>query len=131
MKNFLLIALLFVICSPARAQYDVVPLPQSVQIQDGEPFVLREEVRIVAQEGLQREAVFLRDYLLETIGKELSIVSKPQKGMRAISLSVSSKMDQKEGYTLTVDKDRISIVGGSAAGVFYGIQTLRKSLAVS
>lgn len=128
MKNFLLIALLFVICSPARAQYDVVPLPQSVQIQDGEPFVLREEVRIVAQEGLQREAVFLRDYLLETIGKELSIVSKPQKGMRAISLSVSSKMDQKEGYTLTVDKDRISIVGGSAAGVFYGIQTLRKSL---
>ena len=36
MKNFLLIALLFVICSPARAQYDVVPLPQSVQIQDGE-----------------------------------------------------------------------------------------------
>ncbi len=111
-----------------NADYQVVPLPQRIQLQDGEPFVLREDVRIVAQEGLLREAAFLKDYLFETVGKEFPVVTKLQKGERGISLSVSSKVTQREGYILIVDKKHISIEGGSAAGVFYGIQTLRKSL---
>ena len=35
-----------------------------------------------------------------------------------------------EGYTLTVDKKGIRIVGGSPAGVYYGLMTLDQLLAV-
>ena len=112
----------------SAADYQVVPLPQSVQLQKGEPFVFQSDVRIVAQEGLQREAVFLKEYLFEMTGETLPIVSKQRAGERYVSLTVSPKIHQAEGYVLTVDKGYVRIEGGSAAGVFYGIQTLRKSL---
>lgn len=130
MRNWVVLLLMSCvsIAVAENTDYQVVPLPQSVQLQKGEPFAFQEDVRIVAQEGLQREAAFLKEYLFEMIGKELSVVSKPRKGERNISLSVSSRISQVEGYVLTVDKEHISIEGGSAAGVFYGIQTLRKSL---
>lgn len=116
------------IAKAGNMDYQVVPLPQSVQLQEGEPFVFQGNVSIVAPEELRREADFLRTYLAEVIGKEVPVVSKQRKGERPISLSVSSKVGQTEGYVLTIDKKHISIEGGSAAGVFYGIQTLRKSL---
>lgn len=109
--------------------YQVVPLPQHVELQEGAPFVFDGDVRIVAQDGLQREAQFLKEYIAELTGKSLSVVSGQRKGERFISLSVSSEVGEPEGYVLTVDKGHISVEGGSVAGVFYGIQTLRKSLA--
>jgi hexosaminidase len=42
-----------------------------------------------------------------------------------ISTTVSSGL-HPEGYALSIGADRISIVGGSPAGVFYGRQTLRQ-----
>ena len=38
--------------------YDVVPLPQSIQQQKGEPFQLNDRVQILVGEGLQGEATF-------------------------------------------------------------------------
>jgi hexosaminidase len=35
---------------------------------------------------------------------------------------------EREGYELTVSKKGVTIVGGSAAGVFYGVQTVRKTI---
>lgn len=70
----------------------------------------------------------MRDYVEELLSRKLDIVSKPRKGERHIFLVVSSKVKLPEGYTLFVNKDKITIEGGSCAGVFYGIQTLRKSL---
>ena len=40
----------------AQACYEVVPLPQSIQMQKGEPFVLDGSVQILVQDGLQNEA---------------------------------------------------------------------------
>ncbi len=111
-----------------NTDYQVVPLPQSVELQKGESFVFQDDVRIVSQEGLRREAAFLKEYLFEMTGEALTIVSKQRKGECYVSLAVSPKISEPEGYVLTVDKGHISIEGGSAAGVFYGIQTLRKSL---
>ena len=42
------------------ANYDIVPLPQSITMQKGEPFVLDGKVMILADTGLQQEAVFLQ-----------------------------------------------------------------------
>ena len=130
-----LIVLSFVICllsfSPVRAQYDVVPLPQNIQMQKGEPFVLNADVQILAGEGLQREAEFLRQYMKEVTGIDIPIAQKRIKKVRYISLTVSPRVTESEGYVMNVSAKSISIEGGSVVGVFYGIQTLRKSIAVS
>ena len=108
--------------------YQVVPLPQSIQMQKGEPFVLNSQVQILAAEGLQREAQFLQQYIKEVSDIDLTIADKRQKKAIYIALSVSPKVTNPEGYVLTVSAKGITIEGGSSAGVFYGIQTLRKNL---
>ena len=108
--------------------YQVVPLPQSIQMQRGEPFVLNDQVQILATEGLQREAQFLQQYIKEVSDIDLTIADKRQKKAIYIALSVSPKVTNPEGYVLTVSAKGVTIEGGSPAGVFYGIQTLRKNL---
>ncbi|MBO7046840.1 MAG: beta-N-acetylhexosaminidase, partial [Prevotella sp.] len=117
------------LCVPVSAQYDVVPLPQNIELQKGEPFTLWGGlVQIVTPEELKGEATFLQAYLKDITSETLPIVQKREKGMRYIELSVSPKVTASEGYVLTINKKGISITGGSAAGVFYGIQTLRKAV---
>jgi len=131
-SKYRLISLLFIGCflsvSPVRAQYDVLPVPQTIQLQQGEPFILNGDVQILAGEGLQQEAEFLQEYLKEMADLTLPIASKREKKVSYIELAVSPKVTEKEGYVLSINKKGVTIAGGSAAGVFYGIQTLRKSL---
>ncbi len=110
------------------ANYNVVPLPQSIVEQSGVPFILEEGVQILAPAELQGEAVFLKQYLKDVTWNDLPIVSQRAKKVRYIELSVSPKVQEKEGYVMTVNARGVTIQGGSAAGVFYGIQTLRKAL---
>jgi len=112
----------------AQACYEVVPLPQSIQMQKGEPFVLDGSVQILVQDGLQNEADFLQAYLQDLTGLTLGISGKREKKVRYIELAVSPKVAEREGYELTVSKKGVTIVGGSAAGVFYGVQTVRKTI---
>ena len=121
---------LLLLSVPARAQYEVVPLPQSIQMQNGEPFLLsNDQVQILAPETLMGEAAFLQVYLKDVTGQTFSIVSKREKRKTYIELTISPNITESEGYVLTINKKGVTIAGGSAAGVFYGIQTLRKSLA--
>ena len=110
------------------ADYGVVPMPQRIEMQRDDSFVLNGDVQILAGEGLQQEATFLQTYLKELEGLSLPIVQKRQKKVNYIELTLSPKVTEPEGYVLTVRKNGVTITGGSAAGVFYGIQTLRKSL---
>ena len=120
--------------SPARAlagnpaNYEVVPLPQSIVMQKGEPFILEAGVEILATADLQQEAEFLKQYLKEVTWNDLPIVQKRTKKVRYIELAVSPNVKEAEGYLLTVSQKGVTILGGSAAGVFYGIQTLRKAV---
>ena len=114
---------------PVRAQYDVVPLPQSIQMQNGEPFLLsNDQVQIMAPETLMGEATFLQAFLKDVTGQMFSIASKREKRKTYIELTISPNVTESEGYVLTINKKGVTIAGGSAVGIFYGIQTLRKSL---
>ena len=119
-----------VISSDAQSgQYDIVPMPQSVALQKGEPFTLWNDlVQIVAPDDLNAEATFLQAYLKDLTGSTPSLAQKRKKGTAYIELAVSPKVTAPEGYVLTINKKGITIAGGSAAGVFYGIQTLRKAV---
>lgn len=114
--------------SAQTADYGVVPMPQRIEMQRDDPFVLDADVQILAGEGLQQEASFLQVYLKELNGLSLPIAQKRQKKVNYIELTLLPKVAEPEGYVLTVRKNGVTIAGESAAGVFYGIQTLRKSL---
>ena len=127
MRKLLFFVAMLLPVAVSAVTYDVVPLPQSVDMQKGAPFILDGSVQILSPVELQQEADFLQQYMEDMVGIKPSISQKREKKLRYIELSVSPKVSASEGYVLTINNKGITIQGGSAAGVFYGIQTLRKS----
>lgn len=127
---FCMLAFALMASAQAVADYKVIPLPQTITTEQGAPFILSATTTIScssSDEALQRDARFLQQYIHEATGIHLSITDKKQPSA-TILLSLDKKAsNSSEGYKLTVDQQRI-IITGSAAGIFYGIQTLRKSL---
>ena len=127
---FVLVALMLGIGMRAGdpANYEVVPRPQSIVEKAGNAFILEEGVQILAPAALQNEALFLKQYLKDVTWNDLPIVAQRAKKGRYIELAVSPAVKEREGYVMTVTASGVTIQGGAAAGVFYGIQTLRKAL---
>ena len=111
------------------ADYEVVPLPQSFTRMDGTPFILDGKVQILAPSSLQREAEFLQQYVKDVAAIQLPITQKRVKNCRYIELKLAATCVNKEGYHMSVNQNGVTITGDDAAGVFYGVQTLRKALA--
>lgn len=113
------------------ADYQVVPLPQSISLTSKAPFVLTENTVITYPKGniqMKNNAQFLSSYIKDNTGLTLSTVTKKTK--HVIALTLNNKVKEKEGYSIVVKSDGIVISGKTPQGVFYGIQTLRKSLPV-
>ena len=113
-----------------KADYQVVPLPSRITLLQKEDFVLNAQTLIVVGSDnvdMQRNGRFLQQYIEEETGLRLSLSAKVEKG-RSIVLRLNQKMLEPEGYRMTVDKRGVTIEGMTPQGVFYGIQTLRKSL---
>ncbi len=113
------------------ADYNVIPLPQEVTLTQKGAFVLTGATPIVYPKGdeqLKNDAQFLSDYIADVTALRLTTTSAKVKN--AITLRLNKKVQGKEGYVITVDKKGVVIEGATAAGVFYGVQTLRKSIPV-
>ena len=113
------------------ADYNVIPLPQEVTLTQKGAFVLTGATPIVYPKGdeqLKNDAQFLSDYIADVTALRLTTTSAKVKN--AITLRLNKKVQSKEGYVITVDKKGVVIEGATAAGVFYGVQTLRKSIPV-
>ena len=126
-----------VACSKeAEATYEVVPLPQEVSLTQEEPFRLNKHTTIAYPEGnslLQRNAEFLSEYIRLSTGfsPELkAFVPGSEPDTKSIVLNIDDDIENHEGYTLEVNADRVEIEGQTPNGVFYGVQTLRKSIPV-
>ena len=69
MKNLskvLLAALILTACAKQQlpeANYDIIPQPKEVQLNDGKPFELSPKTIVYYEAGLQREAQFLSEYV--------------------------------------------------------------------
>ena len=122
-------------CSSAehtsKINYEVIPLPQSIKYTEAAPFTLDASVVITYPTGdttLVQNAAFLADYIKELTGITLAV--KPNATGKVIRLESSLPSENKEAYQLHIHKEQITLKGASPAGVFYGIQTLRKCLPV-
>ena len=122
---------LFMAAAGTTANYNVIPLPQQISLTAKAPFVLNAATPIVYPEGnadMQRNADFLAGYINDNTGLQLQTTAA--KGKNAIRLVIDKKAAQAEGYTISVTAKEVLISGSTPQGVFYGIQTLRKSLPV-
>ncbi|MGR4859320.1 family 20 glycosylhydrolase [Bacteroides pyogenes] len=131
----LAIAGLAVSCQSVQkeADYRIIPLPQEIATAQGNPFVLKSGVKILYPEGnekMQRNAEFLADYLKEATGKSFSVEAGTE-GKHAIVLTLGLDAENLEAYRLSVAESGITVAAPTEAGVFYGIQSLRKSLPVA
>jgi len=112
----------------ADADYRIVPLPKSIQSGSGKPFVLTGSTVISCTDTTQMtNARFLSGYIKEATGLILPVVTRPIK-KDVISLKLSNNAEHPEGYNIDVSEKDITITGSDKAGLFYGIQTLRKAL---
>lgn len=131
----LALAGLFASCQSVQqeANYQIVPMPQEIVTAQGNPFILKSGVKILYPEGnekMQRNAQFLADYLKTATGKDFAIQPGTE-GKNAILLSLGTASENPESYQLKVAENGITITAPTEAGVFYGIQSLRKSLPVA
>ena len=116
-----------------EANYQVIPLPQEVSLTQRNPFKLNENVLIAYPENnalLQRNAEFLSEYIQQATNyaPKIKAIAAGEQVKNAIVLGLDPGIANKEGYVLTTTPEGISINGQTENGVFYGIQTLRKSI---
>ncbi|MDE7407232.1 MAG: beta-N-acetylhexosaminidase, partial [Muribaculaceae bacterium] len=118
----------------AVTDYDVIPQPLSINMTDGsEPFTLSSNTTISYTAGdsaLAKNAELLAGYLKEQTGLSLQITdSNPSNN--SIKITTGLEVSNPEAYKLTITPELITIDGASAAGAFYGAQTLRKAIGVT
>ena len=107
---------------------NVVPRPATIRALPG-TFVLTGKTRIVAADpDARRIAGLFDEALLEQHGLRLEITTRAPRGANYILLQRSAADPiRAEGYHLEVRSEVIR-VSGDAAGLFYGLQTLRQLL---
>ena len=127
-----LAAMAFLLPSTAAGQtadFNIIPRPQQVNVSNDAPFTLNAKTVIslgTNSQDMKRNANMLASYIEQATGIRPAI-GKGKSGA-AIILTIDKTIANAEGYKLDADAKQIRIAGASAAGVFYGIQTLRKSL---
>ena len=113
-----------------EANYQIIPLPQEISNVEGQPFMLTSATKVVYPEGnemMKRNAEFLSEYLHISMGIVLEATSTATDD-KQIELALGLENDNKEAYRLEVTENKVIITGATEAGVFYGIQTLRKAV---
>lgn len=127
-----LAAMAFLLPSTAAGQtadFNIIPRPQQVKVSNDAPFTLSAKTVIslgTNNQDMKRNANMLASYIEQATGIRPA-VGKGKNGATII-LTIDKTIANAEGYKLDADAKQIRIAGASAAGVFYGIQTLRKSL---
>ncbi|MBQ9822258.1 MAG: beta-N-acetylhexosaminidase [Muribaculaceae bacterium] len=118
-----------------RADYRVVPLPDVINGIKSADFKLTDQCLINYPTGnrdMERNASMLSGYIEDLTGIHLStrptLANKDRTGN--ISLFLDPKIGNGEAYNIVVTPRGVEISASTPAGIFYGIQVLRKSLPV-
>jgi hexosaminidase len=103
-------------------------VPSPVKFKAGsDSLEVTNEIEIYYQYDLQKEAKYLASALKDLTGQDFKLVTTPS-SKKLITLWLENTTvngTTKEAYSLKIDNDGITIKGSDAAGVFYGIQSLR------
>lgn len=114
------------------ADWRVIPLPREITLSGGNGFLITPSTTIAYPEGnieLERCAAFLADYICTATGMQLRLTDA-QTRTNAIVLTLADTTAHAESYRLCADEQQVTIASPTPAGIFRGIQTLRKSLPI-
>lgn len=116
---------------------NVVPIPEFIGVDTGEtPFVVSSETLITYTEGdetLRKSAELFAGYLKDQLGFSLKVQGttlSEKEAENCFFLQISNGTNGPESYTIQVDEHRVLVQGTSEAGIFHGLQTLRKALPI-
>ena len=123
------LAILFMVLLPLvsmaqEKELNLIPKPQSVQMKEGS-FTIDENTSI------KGNAQFAIKYLQNKINAaaKIAITEKQDQADNYIEININPQENiRKEGYSLSVCPDRITITSSDNAGAFYGVQTLLQML---
>ncbi len=105
-------------------EFSVIPQPAEMRLHGDRPvFRLTRLCNLHADD----ESRLAKEELLRFLEKplELELVGT---GKEHLVLRVDKSVSAPEGYTLTVEENRVAVTGHDSAGVFYGVQTLKQLL---
>lgn len=122
----IVMAAIFAIMLPAEVaarNYTIIPEPAYTDIEAEGDYVVTAKTRIVVQDDAWNPAErFAEDMMSYFNLKKPMRTSKHGKG---IKLRID-RFVPEEGYEMTISEDGVLIIGGSEAGIYYGLQTLRQ-----
>ena len=125
---------LFVLSTKGFAQEfptpHIIPQPVSLQTNKGQFTLSKKTVITVQDEGDRKTAQLLNEYLHQTFGFRLDIDKQEGKDYIRLTTRKFIQAPDKDGYTLKVTAEGITIEGDTYAGTFYGMQTLLQLLPV-
>ncbi len=141
-RNFLFFVFLLVTimsCTTPQAQTTNLTLeniiPKAVLVSAGtDAFALTDKTAIYVQEESPEQlriGQYLADKLKPAMGFDLHVSSAkeaPGNGNIYLTLSGNNAELGDEGYELSITKEFIKITANKAAGLFYGVQTIRQLL---
>ncbi|MEZ4999415.1 MAG: glycoside hydrolase family 20 zincin-like fold domain-containing protein [Bacteroidales bacterium] len=111
--------------------YTLIPLPVGLTMLPGE-FRVNSSTKIVVSEesdGVMLAAQYIARFINGNDQGELDISVKDSPVRGAINLVIDTTGDiGPEGYRLEVSSKMITVTASSAAGLFYGLQTVRQLL---
>lgn len=132
-----------------RANYQIIPLPKQVEVDDTQTFTLQSGMGIAfdaSNPEILRNAQFLRDWVEQSTGIKLLTTPNDQKaairlviGMNADSKTKKNKKpeeplelseQQQEAYKIQVGAEGIAIYAHNPIGFYRAAQTLRKALPI-
>ncbi len=146
--------LLIMLCtgtSAQRADYRVVPLPQSVQTDTTKCFTLSSGMTIAydaANPEVARTAMWLRQWVSDAAGLTLTLApddrhaavtlalvpkgaAKGKARRKAAPVAEAPDGAEQSRYAISVGKEGIRLTAATAEGLFRAAQTLRKSLPIA
>lgn len=130
-----LFAAMLSLSATAEVNYQVVPLPQTIQMDASgktAQLIKGQPVSYPADNAqMRRNAQFAQEYL-GLVPQQAAPTTKKKKSSKVatpgIALTLGLQSQNPDAYQITVGQTGITIQGASESGVYYGIQTLRKSI---
>jgi hexosaminidase len=114
--------------------HGVVPLPTSVQLSRADSFRVDTATHVVVDADASAETERIAGVLAEMLAPaaHAGVMRAPSESVpaKAMLLRVDPARTElgEEGYELTVQPSRVTLVAGNPHGLFYGVQTIRQLL---
>ncbi|SEL67643.1 family 20 glycosylhydrolase [Parapedobacter koreensis] len=106
---------------PIKPEDQLLPSPKAIKSNE-QYYTLTDGLYIIADNPFMGQASYLIDEIKKYTNLNLHVISDPTKG--GIKLKYWNL--EEEAYQLRIENTGIEITAGTASGMFYGIQTLKR-----